>query len=113
MLAESRCGFELVNKFSRIQNIAWIEDFFQPAVHVAHEATGRVWPPSFFCKTDSVLASNYAAPAQHLGEKIIERALDFLANDRVAIVSISHDVDMNVAITGMTKAGDRESVLLL
>src|SRR5438132_1380008 len=43
-----------------------------------HNATGCVRPPAFFCQSDSVLASNYTAPGQHLGEKIIERALDDL-----------------------------------
>src|SRR5882724_2726011 len=113
MLAEFRCGFGLVNKFSRIQNVVWIENFFQPAMQVAHDAAGRVWPPSCFCETDTVLTGNYTAPTQHLGEKIIERALDLFANEPVAIVSICHDVDVNIAVTGMTKARDRESMLCL
>src|SRR6058998_2640027 len=113
MLAESRCGSELVNKFSWIQNVAWIENLFQLAVHVAHDAIGRLGPPPHFCKTDAVLAGNDPAPAQHLGEKIIERALDFFANDSVAIVPIRHDVDVDVAVPGVTKARDRKSMLCL
>ena len=57
-----------------------------------------------------MLAGNYAAPGQHLREKIVECALDFVANGRVAVVPVRHDVDVNVAVTGMTKARDRESV---
>src|SRR5206468_11216036 len=82
-------------------------------MHVACDATGGVPPPPFFCKTNSVLAGNYAAPAQHLREKIVQRALDSFANGRVPIVSIRHDVDVNVTVTGMTKARDRESMLCL
>src|SRR5205823_8527258 len=54
------------NKFSRIQDVVWIENLFQVVVHVTYNLTRRVGPPAFFCKTNSVLASNYAAPGQHL-----------------------------------------------
>src|SRR5437879_2329685 len=70
-------------------------------------------PPAFFCQTDSVFACDHTPPRQHLSKKIVERALDLFSDSRVAIVSIRHDVDVNVAVPGMTEAGDRESMLCL
>src|ERR1043166_10151549 len=110
MLAKSRSDFELVNKFSRIQNSVWIERSFDVAMQLAHDVTGRLWPPAFLGQTDPVFASNYAAPGQHLGEKIVECTLDFFAHCSVAIVTIGHDVDVNVAIPGVAKARDRKSI---
>ena len=85
MLAECRCGFRLVNKFSRIQNSVWIERLFEPAVQLARHVAGRLRPPAFFGHADSVFASNYAAPSQHLCEEIVERVLDLFAHRGVAI----------------------------
>ena len=39
--------------------------------------------------------------------------LDFFPHRGVAVVTDGHDVDVNVAITGVAKAGDRKSVLCL
>ena len=72
-----------------------------------------LWPPALFCQADSVFACDHTAPPQHLGKKIVERAFDFFAHSRIAIVSIGHDVDMNIAVPGVTEAGNRESVLCL
>ena len=82
-------------------------------MHVAQCVAGRLRPPPFLCQTDAVLAGNYSTPCQHLCEKIVQRVLDLFANGCIAIVSISHDVDVNVAVTRMTKARDRESMLCL
>jgi hypothetical protein len=82
-------------------------------VQLARNVTGRLRPPAFFCQADPVFACNHAAPRQHLCEKIVEGALDFFANGRVAIVSIRHDVDVNVAVSSMAEAGDGKSVLRL
>ena len=37
--------------------------------------------------------------------------LHFLTHVRVAIVTIGHDVDVNVAVPGVAKTSDRKSVL--
>src|SRR6266480_551512 len=55
-----------VNKFSRIQNVVWIENLFQLIMHVTRDGTGRLWPPAFFCEANAVLARDHAAPRQHL-----------------------------------------------
>jgi hypothetical protein len=98
------------DKFSRIQDAIWIENLFQLVMQVANNWTGGLRPPTFFGQANSMLASDYTAPGQYLFKKIVERALDFVANGRVAVVPVRHDVDVNVAVTGMTKARDRESV---
>src|SRR6266536_1646859 len=74
---------------------------------------GRVRPPAFFCEADSVLARDHAAPCKHLLEKVIERAIDFFSDGSVAVVTVRHDIDMNVAVTGVAEAGDRKSVFSL
>ena len=70
-------------------------------------------PPSFFCQTDSMFACDHAAPRQHLRKKIVKRAFDLFAHSSVAIVAVRHDVDVNVSVSGVTKAGDRKSMFRL
>ena len=60
-----------------------------------------------------MFACDHAAPRQHLRKKIVERAFDLFAHSGVTIVAICHDVDVNVAVTGMAEAGDRESMFRL
>src|SRR5262249_41279934 len=89
------------------------ERLLEPAMKVSRDIAGCFGPPAFLCQTDSVFACDDTAPREHLGKKIVERALDLFAHSRIAIVSVCHDVDANVAVTGVTKAGDRESMLCL
>src|SRR4029453_18524092 len=79
----------------------------------SREVAGRLRPPAFFGHADSVLTSNYAAPSQHLCEEIVERVLDLFAHRGVAIVTIRHDVEVNVAVPGVTETGNRKSILRL
>src|SRR5262249_57156558 len=72
-----------------------------------------VGPPAFFRQTDSVFARDYTAPGQDLRKKIVERALDFVTHGRIAIVSVRHDVDVNITVSGMAEASDRESMFCL
>src|SRR5262245_25360308 len=72
-----------------------------------------VGPPAFFRQTDSVFACDDTAPGQYLRKKIVERALDSVAHGRIAIVSVCHDVDVNIAVSRMAEASDRESMLCL
>src|SRR4029077_6669508 len=113
MLAECRWGFRLVNKFSRIYDSVWIECLFEPPMQFTRHVAGRLGPPAFFGHPDSVLAGNYAAPGQHLCEKIVERVLDFFAHNCVAIVTVCHDIDVNVSVPGVTETGDWKSILIL
>ena len=103
----------VIEKFARIQNIVRIESLFQTAMKVTRDLARRFRPPAFFCQTDSVFACDHAAPGQHLGKKIVERVVDLFTHSRVPIVAICHDVDVNVAVPGVTEAGDRESMLCL
>jgi len=70
-------------------------------------------PPAFLGQTDPVFACNDAAPSQHLCEEIVERVLDLFAHRGVAIVTIGHDVDVNVAVPCVTETGNRKSILRL
>ena len=58
-----------------------------------------------------MLTRDHTAPSQHLCEEIVQRVLDPFAHGGVAIVPVRHDVDVNVAVPGVTKAGDPKSVL--
>src|SRR5260370_7931689 len=80
---------------------------------IAHRLARRVRPPAFFSQTNPVFAGNDSTPRQHLGKKFVKSALHFVAHGGVAIVVVGHDVDMNVAVTGMPEAGDRKTVLRL
>src|SRR6266496_6390111 len=100
-------------KFAGIQNPVRIERLLEPTMKIARHLTRRFRPPPFFCQTDSVFACDHAAPCQHLRKKIVERALDSFTHSSVAIVAVCHDVHVNISIPGVTKAGDRESMLRL
>src|SRR5438552_16983361 len=78
----------LSDEFSWIQNIIWIEHLLEAAVKITRDIARCLWPPALFCQADSVFACDHTAPPQHLGKKIVERAFDFFAHSRVAIVSI-------------------------
>src|SRR6266576_6109657 len=82
-------------------------------MQLTRHVAGRLGPPAFFGHPDSMLAGNYAAPGQHLCEEIVERVLDCFAHTCVAIVTVCHDVDVNVAVPGVTETGDRKSILRL
>src|SRR5215831_16294602 len=111
-LATRDVGFRS-DEFSWIQDVIWIERFLQPAMKITCHRTRRFRPPAFFCQTDSVFACNHAAPCQHSFKQIVERALHTVTYSSVAIVPVCHDVDVNVAVTSVTKAGNRESMLCL
>ena len=85
----------------------------EAAMKVACDIARGFRPPAFLCQTDSVFACDDTAPGEHLCKKIVERVLDLFAHTGIAIVSVCHDVDVNVAVAGVTKAGDRESMFYL
>ena len=91
----------------------WIKRVFELAMQITHDFARCVWPPAFFRQTDSVLARDYAAPFQHLIKKIVERLINFFSHGRVTIISIRHDVDMNIAIAGVTETGDGKPMFCL
>src|SRR5438552_5249167 len=113
MLCKCRGAFRLVNKFSGIQNSVWIQRVFEAAMQLARHVAGRLGPPAFFGQADPMFACNDATPRKDLREEIVQSALDVFAHRGVAIVTVCHDVDVNVAVPSVTKAGDRKSVLNL
>jgi len=68
-------------------------------------------PPRFFSKTDAVLPTDNAAHGEYSLEKLVENtvhpAIVWLGSSR------GHQVDVNVAVSRMTKAGNRHAMLLL
>src|SRR6266480_4332026 len=100
----------VVNKLSRIQNPVGIESLFQAAMHLARNFAGRSRPPAFFGEANSVLARDHAAPCKHLLEQIIEGVIDLCPHGSVAVVTVCHDIDMNIAVTSMAEAGDWKSM---
>src|SRR5689334_12436232 len=78
-------------------------------MHRARGIAGGLRPPPFFRQTDSVFAGDDAAPGQYLCEELIEGLLHSFSNIGIPVVPISHDVDVNVAVTRMAETGDRET----
>src|SRR6202022_5008645 len=95
------------------QNAVRIDNLFESAMESARNFGGRLRPPAFFGETNPVLAGNYPTPLQHLREKLVKRAIDSFAHGCVAIETVCHDVDVNVAVTGVTEASDRKSMFRL
>src|SRR5262249_5706619 len=98
---------------SWIQNSVRIERLLEPTMKVTCDIARGVGPPAFFRQTDSVFACDYTAPGQDFRKKIVERALDFVTHGRIAIVSVRHDVDVNITVSGMAETSDRESMFCL
>jgi len=80
-------------------------------VEITEGRGGGKFPPRFFGKTDAVLPTNDAAHLQNATEQFVEDSM------HPAIVRLrpsrSHQVDVNVAVSRMTKAGNRNTVLFL
>lgn len=86
-----------------------VERPLESLVQVSRGLAGRFRPPSFLGQANPMLSGNHSAPGEHLLEKLIERTLYSVAHRRVAIM-ISHDVDVDVAIPGVTKCRYRKAV---
>jgi len=80
-------------------------------VEITEGRGGGKFPPRFFGKTDAVLPTNDAAHLQNATEQFVEDSM------HPAIFRLrpsrGHQVDVNVAVTCMTKAGNRNAVLFL
>src|SRR5436309_1389320 len=110
-MARRTCVRKSADEFPRIQNPIRIKDLFELAMKIAHRLAGRVRPPAFFGQTDSVFSGDDAAPGHDLLKQFVESALHFFAHGGIAIVTVGHDVDMNVAVAGMAETGDWKSRL--
>ncbi len=58
----------LIEKFSWIQNIIWIESPLERPMKVARNGTAGFRPPAFLSQPDSMFAGNDSAPLQYLRE---------------------------------------------
>ena len=59
-----------------------------------------------------MLARDGPTPGDHLGKEGVEGGFDFFRLGRL-LLGGDHDIDMDIAITGMTKAGDLKAGFLL
>src|SRR5438094_199354 len=100
----------VVEKFSRIQNVVWIENLLQLVMQVANNWTGGLRPPTFFGQADSVLAGNYAARSNTCPKKMVSWRLNLVPTGWAALAPVAHEVDGMLPATGTTKRGDRDSV---
>src|SRR5688572_25187 len=73
----------------------------------AHFFASRQGPPSFLGETDPVFASDNTLPCEDLPEQIVQRRVSALF--AAAFFEVNHDIDVNVAIPGMTEARDRQA----
>jgi hypothetical protein len=91
--------------------LAGIEGAFDFCVKGAEGGGGGGVPPRLFGETDAVLPTDNAAHGEDSLEKLVENTV------HPAIVRLGssrgHQVDVNVAVSRMTKAGNRNSMLLL
>ena len=91
--------------------MARIESAFDLGVEMAEGGGGSRVPPRFLSQTDAVLPADDAAHGENAPEQFVEDSMHltivWLRSNR------SHQVDVNVAVPRMTKAGDRNAVFLL
>lgn len=84
---------------------------FDLIVEMAEGRGGGKFPPRFFSQTDTVLPTDDATHGEDSLEKLVENSV------HPAIVRLrpsrGHQVDVNVAVARMTKAGNRHAMLLL
>src|SRR5204862_6853521 len=84
---------------------------WQATRNITGNRSGGLRSLAFVCQADSVFPFDHTAPRQYLSKKIVKRALHSFADSRIPIVTVRHDIDVNVAVPRMPEAGDRESML--
>ena len=97
--------------FAGVEEISGVEGVFDFCVKGAEGRGCGGVPPRFFRETNAVLPTDNAAHSEDSLEKLVENTV------HPTIVRLGsnrcHQVDVNVAVTRMTKAGNRNTVLLL
>jgi len=68
-------------------------------------------PPAFFGQADAMFAGDGAFPGDDFLEQFVQRR--FPAADGRGIRFIEHDIHVDIPVTGMAEAGDRQVDLLL
>ena len=91
--------------------MARIEGAFDFCVKGAEGRGGGRVPPRFFGQADAVLPADDAAHGENAAEQFVEDSVHMtivrLGSNR------SHQVDVNIAVARMAKAGNRHTILLL
>src|SRR6185295_6143832 len=80
-------------------------------MQVAGLRGGGERPPWFLGETDAVFAGDDSFPRKHLTKKIVECGAG--AGGGAGLTLIDHHVDVDVAVAGVTEAGDWQAVLAL
>ena len=88
-----------------------VEGAFDLVVQEAEGGGGSRVPPRFFSQTDAVLPADDAAHGENAPEQFVEDSMHltivWLRSNR------GHQVNVNVAVARMAKAGNRHTILLL
>ena len=88
-----------------------VEGAFDLVMEMAEGGGGSRVPPRFLGQTDAVLPTDDATHGKNTPEKFIQDAV------HLTIVRLcpnrGHQVNVNVAVARMAKAGNRHAVLLL
>lgn len=95
-------------EFAWVEEAAGIEGVFDGLMEGAAGVVDGVGEPAFFGDADAVFAADDAAEAEDVAEEIVEGNVCAGALIRVLHVW-DHDIDVNVAVAGVTEAGDREA----
>jgi len=98
------------HKLSRVEDSLGIEGLFEGRVDGATDGRGCLRPPPFFGESDAVFPRNDAPPFENFGKEFIESLGDLFFDGTAFVVASGHEVDMNISISSVAKAGDGEAV---
>ena len=98
------------NKFSWVEDSLGIEGLFEGSVNGSTDGRGCLRPPPFFRQSDSVFPSNDASPFENFGKEFIESLGNLFFDWTAFVVARGHEVDMNISISSVAKAGDWKAV---
>ncbi|MDB6016790.1 MAG: hypothetical protein JWR19_1279 [Pedosphaera sp.] len=99
------------DEFAGVEDVVGVEGVFDALMEVAELGAGGEFPPGHFGEADAVFAGDDAAPGEDLTEEVVEGGIAAGRGTRPR--GVHHDVDMDVAVTGVAETGDGEAVLLL
>ncbi len=99
-------------KFAGVEDVVWVEGFFEGEVGLVGDIGDGVAPPAVFGDADAVFSCDGAFPGDDLEEEFVEGGFGAFADGGV-FHGGDHDVDVDVAVASVTEAGDGEAGLFL
>ena len=110
-LRPARPRNHFLEKFAGIEKATWIDGSLESVMKLAKGWRGCPVPPRFLGEADAVFPTDDAAHRQDASEQLVEDAV------HVGIVGLraggGHEVHVDVAIAGVAKAGDGDTVFFL